>query len=748
MPRHELLLLASSGLGDDKISRVSAIARQAFPGLTAIRQRGDDPKSWPKGPNKMFQTAVEWVKGRNRAFIWIEPDCVPTVPGWLDTLEADYVKRAIPFYGVIWDKPLKHLNGAAIYPANLANINPFMVGASDLPFDCVRPELTLRKAYNSPLMQRTLADPSKNLPMDFPDFSSLSVIRPGVVLFHGNKNGDLIKRLREQRAVQPNGKPSFKSSLKKLFSKPAKVEKKTITVRRTGAIGDAIAATCVATKLSDQGYKVIFQTAPACREVLKYLKPSISLADPVGKCDVMLDRVYEDDPKRTSKHFAEMFIEAANRQIKGVTLKPINFAPTLKAKTKLINVLDAPRPWVAFVPRSNSFLERTIPDKVWIEAERDIDATCFWFGTHPSPHANIKQVPLERVTELLSLGTMDLVVSPDTGPAHISVALGVPTIVISQSSAPELHLSDQRDWCSIKPDNLDCLNCQATCRIDPSNPPCQWIDSYAISTAVNKRLRGMATDSVSAIVPIFRPPAKRLNECLTAVVNQVDEVVVTRDSNGIVPVGAMVHPRIKYVTARLGGIGYGRNLNHGMRHTNSRFCLALNDDVVLSHDAVSELLKAINSQEKVGAVGHLLFYPGRKTIQHGGTRRVNGDIGWGHLDHHATKPTIQGTVECENVTWASVLLNRKAFYEIGGMNEDIFAYFDDNFANLLLRQHGWKILYTSTASGEHDEHSTSKHNPEMAAHVKHSHEVFKQRWGQYFENNKNRDLGTFDYLSK
>lgn len=738
---HELLLVGSSGLSDEQISGVMKVARQSFPVARAIRQVGPDPKSWPAGPNSMFKTAMEWVKKTGKGpFIWIEPDMIPVCPGWLNKLESDYRTVGKPFYGVIHNTPFRHLNGGAIYPVNIGAFNPHIFGASRLPFDCVRPELTLKHAHNSNLMQRMLADPSANQAMHFPDKESLNVIKTETVLFHGCKDLSLVQRLRERNGIHV---PALKSkfSLGRIFKKDT--EKKTIVVRRTGAIGDALAATCVATKLIEAGHKVIFQTAPACQEVVKYVS-GIKVADPVGKCDVNLDEIYEKDPNRTTRHFAEMFLEACNRQLK-TNFKPINFAPRLVAKARISNIL-APRPWVAFVPRSNSFLERTVPDEVWIKAERDIDATCFWFGTHPTPHKDIAQLPLESVKDLIALETMDLVVSPDTGPAHIAAALGVPTIVISQSSAPELHLSDQRDWISIEPDNLDCLNCQATCRIDPANPPCQWIDPYAISTAVNKRLRGMDSDSVSVVIPIFRPPSERLNKCLKSVLGQVDEIVVTRDKEGIVPHGAMTHPRVKYVTARLGGIGMGPNCNLGVRHTNNQLILILNDDCFMDPGSVGRLIEAIKSDDKAGMVGMRLWYPGRKALQHGGTTRKPGDIGWGHKDHRSSNPSIKQTVECENVTAAAILVRREAFYAVSGFDEEYLFYYEDNDLCLRMRKAGWKIFYCPWAEAIHDEHSSTKTNPEMAKHVKHSLGVFTNRWKPYFLHNANNQLGNFEYL--
>lgn len=752
---HRVLLLASRGISDGQIQEVNDVAKQTFGSVSAIRQAGIDPKRWPQGPNSMFTTALEWVKKfHNGHWLWLESDMIPLAPGWLDQLEDDYKRRSMPFYGVIHDLPFKHLNGGAIYPINASALNPFILGTSGLPFDCIRPDLTLRHAYNSPLMQRMLSNPNRNEAMDFPSKESTSVIRPGVLLFHGCKNLSLIARLRERNGqLTPDafGKPSIKSTFRRFFGTKPEPDKKTITIRRSGAIGDALAATCVANKLIERGHKVVFQCGHTVDKVLKYCSPHIKVAEDTGPCDLDLNGCYEAIPaaERAKQHFTEIFINTANKALR-LNMNPWNCAPRLIVPARVTDPFankfrGYPKPWIGIIPRSNSFLNRTVPNATWESAAKFIHGTCFWLGTNDSPN-NFLDASCREITQVIAaIGNMDLVISVDSGPAHIAAAMKVPLLVIEQASSPDVHLPEQRDWQKISPANLTCLNCtQLACPIDADDPPCAHLDPMQIAAAANRRL---LANGVSCAMPIYRPSAAMLNQSLMHVLPQVDEIVICVDQAGKIPEGALQHPKIRYTYSRLNDSGYGKKCMTAFRHTVNPFVLTLNDDCMLDPDAVKHLLDVMKSDEKCAVVGHMLFYPGRKKLQHGGPHRRpgKGDLGWGHLND--MPPKITSVTEVPFVTGASCLIRRSAFYDVDGFDGELKLYYEDAAFCLSVRKAGWKIFYTPFATAVHDEHSSTnpKMTPDVAEQVRISKEVFGRKWSKFFDHNDDKYLGTFDY---
>lgn len=208
------LLVASHHVQNETIKLMHDRAAQTFSKVTVIRQSEPAEHGWPLNANALFRCASDWVKQQNAGpWAWLEPDAVPLQPGWLTTLESEYRKHEKPFMGTVHEHPFKHFNGVMIYPQNISQYNPYMLNGSKLPWDCVRPEITMRFGHNTHLIQRMLADPMNNIPMSFPNRQALEHIRPGVILFHGVKDGSLINLLRRGSNHTPQASTAPKQGL-------------------------------------------------------------------------------------------------------------------------------------------------------------------------------------------------------------------------------------------------------------------------------------------------------------------------------------------------------------------------------------------------------------------------------------------------------------------------------------------------------------------------------------------------------
>ena len=234
-----------------------------------------------------------------------------------------------------------------------------------------------------------------------------------------------------------------------------------------------------------------------------------------------------------------------------------------------------------------------------------------------------------------------------------------------------------------------------------------------------------------------------LNKCLGAVLQQVDEVIITREEGAVLPEHALQHPKIQYVISPETNIGFGRNVNFGAQYASGDFLLILNDDVFLAPNAVSVLLRVM-ADSAVGLVGHLLRFPNGR-IYHGGKHRLpGGAVGYYHIDLHKLTPTIVTLTEIENVCGASVLFRKKAFDAIEGFAPSFFMYSEDDDAALRLRQLGWKVMYDPLVEGVHLSQGEAKRFPHMNAIRKQSNKQFAQKWEWYFHlNNGKEGLGRF-----
>lgn len=525
-----------------------------------------------------------------------------------------------------------------------------------------------------------------------------------------------------------------------------------IVVRRTHSLGDVLAATCVANALMEQGLQVHFQAHENSHPLLSRHATVRNYSGINGKTPhVNLDSAYESDPRRTKRHMADMYISKANEQLAkfGIRLPVMqNYAPRIKPngvlkQSVMESLQDIPRPWIGIVPRSNCWLNRTVPDQAWSEAAESINGNCLWLGCHGIAPANMADFRCRTVDSLIeSLACMDLVVTVDTGPMHIAAALGVPLIAIRQAVDPELRLSDQRDYSVIR-SNLDCLNCQlGSCPISATHPPCQDIEPICISSAVNQRLS--LSNGVSAVIAVYRPDISRLNRCLECVLPQVAEVVIAADMDTPWPMAGLKQDhKIKVVRKAALNTGYGKNANFGARHTAGKYIMQLNDDVFLEPNVIAHLREIMEQDASVAMVSHLLRYP-EGPIQYAGKYRPAGARGFGHLDYRKLKSRYAGPVEQESICGASVLVRREAFYAVDGFDERYFLYAEDDDLAMKIRQAGWRIMFTPNVCGIHQEHQSTNLTPSWRGIMQHSNQLFAQKWKAYFDRNRNPNaIGVF-----
>lgn len=523
-----------------------------------------------------------------------------------------------------------------------------------------------------------------------------------------------------------------------------------VIVRRTGAIGDSLAATCVASKLVEAGFAVRWQAHPDLLSMLRRVPTLTAVEEPLAPAHVNLDGAYEAHPRRRKLSFADIFVASAVQQLtpRGVLITgPTNCAPELlvgdaERTATAARLAPYPRPWIAFAARSNSHANRTLPDHALSAVAKSTRGTCLWLANHAHSPEGFIDLGMRSIDAVVNaIAVADLFVGPDTGPMHIAAALRVPVLALEQASSPDLHLSDQRDFRTLSRSDLTCLNCQhTTCPLPgmATRPPCTEFDPALLSDAINARLAAQArADSVSCVITTFKAPVERLNRCIAAVVDQVDEVVVTRDAGGFFPSGATQHPKVRYVSSPRPDLGYGRNANHGARHTNGQWLLLLNDDCYLAPDAVSHLLATAQRDPRIGLVGHLLHYP-NGLICHGGKVRSRGHRGWALLDNRRRDHTIREPRRIENVTGTSVLVRRRAFYAVNGFDEDMFLYNEDDSMHLALQQAGWHLWYTPHARGIHDEAVTNSAHFNMSDLLANSNKQFERKWGAWLDENINR----------
>jgi GT2 family glycosyltransferase/ADP-heptose:LPS heptosyltransferase len=514
-----------------------------------------------------------------------------------------------------------------------------------------------------------------------------------------------------------------------------------IRIKREAAFGDVIQASILATKLHALGYKVLWRSNDISVEALKH-HPHIErfIEDPKAPVDVNLDDTYESNMERKKKSLAQMFIEASDHQLTKLNIRPlsrINTVPHLALTPEEIEAMrkrleSIPRPLVAYVPKSGFWKARQINPDVVNESAKLIKASVVWAFPTKAPTNDFHDINGPKsFRELMALiYHSDVVVTPDTGPLHVATAFNKPIVIIQQCIRADLRLTMQSDWTAVNAD-LKCLPCgEFICPVDKETPPCQWLPPQRIADAVNQKLETLTGDSVSVIIPVYKV-GPRLSKSYAAAREQVEEVIIALDGaeTAAPPETKTVQCLVPSPGART---GFGKTCMRGAHASKGSFLLFLNDDCYLKPGCVDAMVDTMRRNPKCAVVGAQLWYPDG-TLQHGGTGRVNGDIGFGHLDWKRKVPSVRAEKEMEFVTFACALVRRSAFYSVRGFDEEYDTYCEDSDLCLRLRQAGWKVFYNPAAKAIHDESQTT--GPEKSKLHSDAHAIFERKWFHYFQRN-------------
>lgn len=252
---------------------------------------------------------------------------------------------------------------------------------------------------------------------------------------------------------------------------------------------------------------------------------------------------------------------------------------------------------------------------------------------------------------------------------------------------------------------------------------------------------------ISAIISIYKPPVARLNRCLSAVLPQVDEVVISGDQDTPWPIhGILEHEKIKLVRHQEAKTGYGKKATLGAGESMGEFLHFLNDDVYLQANVIEKCMAEM--RDNVAVVTHTLRYPNGQ-IQYAGKFRVPDRVVFMHVDYRQQKSRYTNPVEQESACGASMLVRREAFLAVGGFDKAYFLYAEDDDLVMRLRQAGWKVMFTPLAEAVHEEHSSTSITPGWRKVMEESNAIFAKRWSFYFKQNPNTSIiGRFNSAIK
>jgi hypothetical protein len=225
---------------DDKVprERIEKIARQAKSTFNFVKTMLIPVAEGGWAPNMMFLQVAHQIQDQYRwPFFWMEPDCVPIVPDWLEQLENNYHECPKRFMGplITQDKdpalPKIHLTGCSIYPPDCYDIFEGIetIKSGQQAWDIGGAELVVPKSAHTKLIQHYWGLPElppafvKSRTPDAPkNFLTLDFLKPEAVIFHRDKTHSLMPLLRSR--IIPKSEESVASSEPPLTPIPAEIE--------------------------------------------------------------------------------------------------------------------------------------------------------------------------------------------------------------------------------------------------------------------------------------------------------------------------------------------------------------------------------------------------------------------------------------------------------------------------------------------------------------------------------------------
>lgn len=253
-----------------------------------------------------------------------------------------------------------------------------------------------------------------------------------------------------------------------------------MTIQRTRAFGDVIAATAIATHLKKQGHSIRFQTDKLCAEMLEG-HPDIDEIAPSNSGPVDVD-LGDIDKAQETAHLQTCYAEIAAKTLN----QPIENFPLIVPKLHVTDDERAaarrqmgifPRPWVHICPGSWQAPNRTVSNDTWQKVAEAFPEMAFFTAVNAPVGGRVNQVGNMSFRGLMAvIAECDFQLTTDSGPMHVAASFQVPQLVIEQSWPIALRIPDC-PHIVMHNTGLPCSPCRKhVCplkNVDVAFPPCQ-----------------------------------------------------------------------------------------------------------------------------------------------------------------------------------------------------------------------------------------------------------------------------------
>jgi GT2 family glycosyltransferase len=192
---------------------------------------------------------------------------------------------------------------------------------------------------------------------------------------------------------------------------------------------------------------------------------------------------------------------------------------------------------------------------------------------------------------------------------------------------------------------------------------------------------------------------ERCLESLEAQTFQDFEIVLVDNGSedGSVPFLKEHFPQVRILLNRE-NTGFAAANNQAIRATDSEFIATLNNDTEVEPNWLEELVRAIETDERVGAcASKMLFADQPGMINSTGIALDRAGIAWDRCGGEQDDPNEKEVTEVFGACAGAALYRRAMLEEIGLFDEAFFAYLEDVDLAWRAQWADWKTLYVPTA---------------------------------------------------
>lgn len=155
-------------------------------------------------------------------------------------------------------------------------------------------------------------------------------------------------------------------------------------------------------------------------------------------------------------------------------------------------------------------------------------------------------------------------------------------------------------------------------------------------------------------------------------------------------------------------LGFGSACNLGAKHCEKEFIFFVNPDSVINENCIEELLEAMDANPNACAANpQIINSTGKPEFKYRSALLPRSE--W---EISKILPSI--TSEMPVLTGAALLVKRTSFEAVGGFDENIFLYHEDDDLSIRMRRSQGKLICVPKAIAHHDSGNSSSRSPLIA----------------------------------